>query len=236
MAIEAIIFDWGGTLTPWHPIDGDGMWRAYAEAYDPDHAEELAHRLAKAETDAWIRARDDQVSGTLDDLLTSNGVTPSGPAHEQAMARYQEFWEPHTFLDPDGLDLLTGLKKRGLRVGVLSNTLWTREYHEEVFRRDGVLDLIDAAVYSSEIPWTKPHPESFRAALHSVGDPDPQTTAFVGDRLYDDVWGAQQVGLRTIYVPHSDIPDNQRGHTDGVPDATVQRLAEIAEVLDSWND
>lgn len=236
MAIEAIIFDWGGTLTPWHPIDGDAMWRAYAEAYDPDRADELAGRLTQAETDAWIRARDDQISGTLDDLLTSVGVTPSGPAHERALARYQEFWEPHTFLDPDALDLLTMLKKRGLRLGVLSNTLWTRDYHERVFRRDGVLELIDAAVYSSEIPWTKPHPASFKAALAAIGDPDPVTTAFVGDRLYDDIWGAQQVGLRAIYVPHSDIPDQQRGHTEGVPDATVQRLAEIADVLDRWNN
>ena len=46
-------------------------------------------------------------------------------------------------------------------------------YHEEVFRRDGVLDLIDGAVYSSEIPWTKPHPEAFRAAMAAVGVDDP---------------------------------------------------------------
>jgi hypothetical protein len=29
--------------------------------------------------------------------------------------------------------------------------MWPREWHEDVFRRDGVLDLIDGAVYSSEI-------------------------------------------------------------------------------------
>jgi putative hydrolase of the HAD superfamily len=32
--------------------------------------------------------------------------------------------------------------------------MWPRERHEDVFRHDGVLDLIDGAVYSSEIDWT----------------------------------------------------------------------------------
>ena len=56
---------------------------------------------------------------------------------------------------------------------MLSNTLWTREHHEDVFASDGVLDLIDGAVYTSEIPWTKPHPEAFLAAMAAVGVDDP---------------------------------------------------------------
>ena len=62
---------------------------------------------------------------------------------------------------------------RGIRVGVLSNTMWPRSAHERVFLRDQVLDLIDGAVYSSEIPWIKPHPEAFRAAMAAVGVHDP---------------------------------------------------------------
>src|SRR5262245_54413910 len=27
VAVDAVIFDWGGTLTPWHTIDGAEMWR-----------------------------------------------------------------------------------------------------------------------------------------------------------------------------------------------------------------
>jgi len=234
--MQAVIFDWGGTLTPWHNADFDEMWRAYARAYAPDRAEDLTAALIEAERLVWQRARDHQVSGTLDDLLESVGVSPHGDRHEAGLAAYQEFWAPHTLLDADAPGLLTKLRSAGIRVGVLSNTLWTRAYHEEVFRRDGVLDLFDGAVYSSEIPWTKPHPEAFRAALRAIGDPDPQATAFVGDRLYDDIWGAQQVGMRTIFLPHSAIPAQQRGHTDGTPDATVQRLAEITDVVSRWHD
>jgi putative hydrolase of the HAD superfamily len=232
--LEAVIFDWGGTLTPWHTIDLREQWTAYTQVYDPSRADELAGRLLEVETDAWGRARDNQASGTLEDLLRAVGVEVASERHERALAAYQEFWTPHTLIDPDVPSLLAGLRERGLKVGVLSNTLWSRDYHEEVFRRDGVLDLIDGAVYTSEIPWTKPHPEAFRAAMSAVGVEDPSRVVFVGDRPYDDVHGAKQVGMRAVLVPHSAIPENQKGHIEGDPDAVVQRLADLLAVVDGW--
>ena len=127
------------------------------------------------------------------------------------------------------------LRRRGLKVGVLSNTIWPRDWHEGFFRRDGVLDLIDGDVYTSEIPWTKPSPDAFRAAMAAVGVTDPARCVYVGDRLFDDVWGAQNAGLRAIHIPHSSIPAAQVGHTEGVPDAVVHRLAEIPDVLAGWS-
>ncbi len=236
MAIKAVIFDWGGTLTPWHTVDFDAAWHAYARSYAPERAAELAAKLVEAERLVWYRSRDHQQSGHLDDLLRGVGVTPEGHRHEQAIAAYLDFWEPHTYLDPDAPDLFTALKERGLRIGVLSNTIWPKAYHDEVFRRDQVLALLDGAVYSSEIRWTKPHPDAFAAALRAIGEPDPASTVFVGDRLYDDIYGAAGVGMRTIHIPHSAIPEHQRGHTEGVPDAVVQRLGEITDVLDRWHD
>ena len=35
-AIEAVIFDWGGTLTPWHTIDLEEEWTAVARAAASD--------------------------------------------------------------------------------------------------------------------------------------------------------------------------------------------------------
>jgi putative hydrolase of the HAD superfamily len=233
-SLDAVIFDWGGTLTPWHTIDLREQWAHYTRVYDPRHGDELAGRLLAAEDAAWGRARDHQRSGNLDELLRSVGIEPSGPRHEEALAAYHLFWEPHTFIDPDVPQLLAGLRERGLKVGVLSNTLWARHHHEDVFRRDGVLELIDGAVYTSEIEWTKPHPEAFRAAMAAVGVSDPARVAFVGDRPYDDVHGAKEVGMRAILVPHSAIPDSQKGHVEGDPDAVVQRLADVLGVVDGW--
>jgi FMN phosphatase YigB (HAD superfamily) len=75
--------------------------------------------------------------------------------HAELIASYLSAWEPYTFTDLDVPELLRHSRGRGIKVGVLSNTMWPREWHENVFRRDGVLDLIDGAVYSSEID--EPH-------------------------------------------------------------------------------
>ena len=96
--------------------------------------------------------------------------------------------------------------------------------------------LIDGAVYSSEIPWTKPHPEAFWAALAAVGVTDPARAVFVGDRPFDDIHGAKQVGMRAVLVPHSAIPDAQKGHVQGDPDAVVQRLGDLLAVVDAWRN
>jgi putative hydrolase of the HAD superfamily len=97
-----------------------------------------------------------------------------------------------------------------------------------------VLEMLDGAVYTSEIPWTKPAPQAFRAAMEAVGVEDPQRCVFVGDRLFEDIWGAANAGMRTILVPHSDIPDHQRGHSQGEPDAVVDRLAHVYDVVSAW--
>jgi putative hydrolase of the HAD superfamily len=72
-------------------------------------------------------------------------------ASAELIASYLSAWEPYTFADPDVPELLRHLRGRGIKVSMVSNTMWPREWHENVFRHDGVLDLIAGAVYSSEI-------------------------------------------------------------------------------------
>src|SRR5215475_1516529 len=210
MAVDAVIFDWGGTLTPWHTID---------------HADRAAAAHA-AESDLWEMSRSEHRSATIFGVLERAGIEPT----EQLIASYLEEWEPHTFTAPDGIAALRQLRKRGIKVGVLSNTLWPRSWHEEVFRRDGVLDLIDGAVYSSEIDWTKPHPEAFLAAMAAVGVTEPARCVFVGDRPWDDIHGAQSIGMRAVLIPNSDVPT----FADAVPDAVINSLSELVPLIDSW--
>jgi HAD superfamily hydrolase (TIGR01509 family) len=221
-SVEAVIFDWGGTLTPWHTIELGDAWRACG------YGDEEADRLVAAEHAVWMRARETQESGTIDEVFAAAEVT-AGPAE---IAAYYAWWEEHT--DPEVKPLLAALRERGSRTGVLSNTLWPRTEHERVFRRDGVDELIDAAVYTSEIRWTKPHPEAFATALEAVGVPDPGRAVFVGDRPWDDIHGAKQVGMRAVLVPHSDIPGFQAGPVAGKPDAVIQRLADLLPLIDTW--
>ncbi|HEY8456887.1 MAG TPA: HAD family hydrolase [Actinopolymorphaceae bacterium] len=235
MAIDAVIFDWGGTLTPWHAIDWGEQWRVYAKAYDPDHDEAVVAALVAAETEAWRIAREEHRATTLEAIVGAAGLDPSGPAHERALAAYHAYWEPHTYTHDDVVPLFTSLRDRGIAVGVLSNTLWSRDFHESVFRRDKVLHLIDGAVYSSELEWTKPHQEAFYAAMAAVGADRPDRCVYVGDRLFDDIYGARQVGMRAVHVPHSDIPAWQRGPHIGEPHAVVDRLADLLQLVDDWS-
>ena len=224
MTVSAVIFDWGGTLTPWHTIDPVAAWAATVP--DPDQAA----RLLSAENAVWARSRDEHRSATLAEIFLAAGVEPT----PEALAAHHAWWEPHTFTDEQVAPLFEALRSDDIRVGILSNTIWPRSVHEQIFARDGVDHLIDGAVYTSDIEYTKPHPEAFRAAMDAVGVTDPKRCVFVGDRLFDDVYGAQQAGMRAIHVPHSVIPRDQIGHTEGEPDATITELAEVLAVVRSW--
>ncbi|MEO7745133.1 MAG: HAD family hydrolase [Actinomycetota bacterium] len=234
--ITAVVFDWAGTLTPWHRVDLADQWRGLAQVLHPDDedaADGLAARAKSFEDDVWHRARTDHSSGRLEHLIGHLGVGDH-PRLEAALDAYHQWWDPHSWIDPQAPELLEALRDNGFKVGVLSNTIWSRARHEQVFERDGVLHLIDGAVYSSEIAVTKPHPEAFRAAARAVGA-EPEQVAFVGDRPFEDVHGAQQAGMRAIFVPHSDIPLDQQVSVDATPDATVQQLSDVLDVVTGWN-
>ena len=235
MPVDAVVFDWGGTLTPWHDIDLVDMWRAYAVAFDAADPQSLAEQLATEEVARWRRQQSSSGAdgtGGLDHLFAAVGIDVSTARHGRALAAYLAHWDPHTLADPDAIEVMAGLRVRGVRVGVLSNTMWPRWHHEAVFSRDGLLPLIDAAVYSSEIPSAKPHAAAFEAVLAALGT-RPDGTVFVGDRPWDDVHGAQQVGMRAILVPHSRLGD-QAVDIAVTPDAIVSRLGEVLRIVDSW--
>jgi len=228
MAVRAVIFDWGGTLTPWHSIDLGELWLAVCERHFPaEQAAAMAAAARAAETELWRRGERSHQSSTLDHIFERAGVSASA----DFLASYFKAWDPHTLTDPDAAPLLRELRRRGIRIGVLSNTMWPRAAHERIFIRDEIFDLIDGAVYSSEIPWVKPHPEAFRAAMRAIGVTDPAECVFVGDRPYDDVHGAKRAGMRGVLVPNSDVP----AFAGIEPDAVIKRLADLLGHVDRWS-
>ena len=233
MALRAVIFDWGGTLTPWRTMDEHHGWDAYAGVLhldDEERARDAARALRTAEMARWASVRDEHRAFTMSQVLED-----AAAAHDEAAVdAYREYWVQATHTDPEAAPMLAELRERGLRLGVLSSTPWPRQWHEEWLRRDGVLDHFDATVWSSDLPWTKPHPTAFRAALEAVGVDDPAAAVYVGDRPYDDISGAKGVGMRAVLVPHSDIPVEQQVPVDVHPDAVLHRLADLPELLAGW--
>jgi putative hydrolase of the HAD superfamily len=233
-APRAIVFDWGGTLTPFHEIDLADLWAVAARILAPDHAEDLTAALLAVEREFWARVERDggHASTTLDDVLDlaaeRTGVAIEEAVRRQATEAHLEAWTPHTYTDPDAAPLLRALRERGVRTGLLSNTHWPRDWHERILARDGVLDLIDARVYTSELRHTKPHPEAFRAVLDQLGA-GPAETVMVGDRPVDDIAGAQALGMRTVLLPNAIVPSGPAR-----PDATISRLSELLPLVDAW--
>ena len=227
MTVRTVIFDWGGTLTPWHSVDHETLWRdVCVKHYPTARAAEVARALYVAERDVWAGIERSQQSATLTHVIERARVS----VPDAVLASYFEAWEPHTITDPDAPVLLRELRRRNIRIGVLSNTLWPRAVHDQIFVRDQVLDLIDGTVYSCELTWTKPHREAFRAAMAAVGEDDPACCVFVGDRPYDDVHNAKSIGMQTVLMQNSDVPPFDAA----VPDARISRLSELIGYLDRW--
>src|SRR5439155_21717892 len=89
------------------------------------------------------------------------------------------------------------LHERGLKTGLVSNAMdppWIllRDLEEQE-----LATRLDAVVFSSEIGVRKPRPEIFRAALERL-EVAAEDALFVGDRLYADVRGARDIGMRTV--------------------------------------
>jgi putative hydrolase of the HAD superfamily len=232
--IRAVLFDWGGTLTPFHSVDMIDAWQVAAEVLAPERADEVAEALLAAETEIWARTTSTLRSATTAEVLRNASAAVGLPVdqalHNDAITRYLEHWAPSTDARPDARRVLHALRDRDLRTGLLSNTHWPCHWHEEWLARDGLLDLLDARVYTSDLAHVKPHPEAFRELLDRVGV-RPEEAVFVGDRLHDDVGGAAAVGMRTVWIRNDAVP-----RADVTPDAVIDELSELVPVVDRWGE
>ena len=231
--IGAVIFDWGGTLSEFVSAELVDAWRLAARHIDPAHEDELTARLVQVEADFWATTSSHQRSATLADLMTTAaqelGLDVAEALLEEAALRHLDAWTPHIRHDADAGPTLAALRAQGLRIGMLSNTHWPRAFHEHFLERDGIVDLIDVRLYTSEMPFQKPHPSAFLTAADALGV-DPAGAVFVGDRPWDDISGAHSTGMRTVLRPNPVAPDIAAIK----PDARITRLTELVDLVRAW--
>jgi HAD superfamily hydrolase (TIGR01509 family) len=232
VAIRAVLFDWGGTLTWFHSVDMIDGWRVAAQVLAPERVDEVAAALLDAERDVWARTTSSLRSATTAEVLrnasAASGLPVDEVLHDRAILSYLEHWAPTTRAREDAQPTLEALRARGLRTGLLSNTHWPQRVHEEWLDRDGLLHLLDARVYTSDLEHVKPHPEAFNALLAALGVAATDAV-FVGDRLHDDISGAAAIGMRTIWVRNDAVPK-----ADVTPDAVIDDLKQLLDVVDDW--
>jgi HAD superfamily hydrolase (TIGR01549 family) len=236
MSIEAVVFDWGGTLSIYADIELIDMWHLAADhlarATGRDR-EELRVKLLAAELRYWDEVKATQRAGTLGEILAAEsralGLDVSAAVISEVEARHLDAWTPHIAHHIDAVPALVTLRERGIKIGLLSNTHWPETFHEHFLERDGLLPLIDQRAYTSNMSHSKPHRAAFQHVLERL-EVAPEQTVMVGDRPIDDVWGAQQIGMRGIWRPHSQSP----ALGDVVPDAVIKRLTELPDLLSQW--
>ncbi|MEU4896877.1 HAD-IA family hydrolase [Streptomyces sp. NPDC044780] len=126
------------------------------------------------------------------------------PAPELYDALYDRHMEPAAWRPyPDAREVLGELRRRGVRVAVVSNIGWDLR---PVFRAHGLDPLVDAYVLSYEHGVQKPDPRLFGAACDALGL-DPADTVMVGDDRRAD-GGAAALGCRVHLVDH--LPVDRR--------------------------
>ncbi len=134
---------------------------------------------------------------------------------------YQAIYEPRKVYS-DTLPTLLELKKKGIPLGIISNTtnpIFMKNWERRKFGLDGFFEL---ALYSSSLPFRKPHPSIFKLAIHRL-KLKPDEIAFVGDNPQADIVGAQGVGMVAVWLNRNGIKPR-----NGIqPDYEITTLTEL---------
>jgi len=222
--LRAVLFDWGDTLMEFRFDEElmDTAFRAGLEALGRDDlapADEVrAYFREQFEPLFWLPGTLEEIEypGVIRETLAHYGVEVSDGELDRFLEAEHEAWQPARVLGATTHALLESLRSRGLKLGLVSNAFdpgW-------LLRRDleqmGIAQRIDFAVFSSEVGKRKPHPEIFERALTALGAA-AEESLFVGDRLFEDVRGAGELGMTTVQAlwfradenPDGAEPDHQ---------------------------
>jgi putative hydrolase of the HAD superfamily len=196
--LRAVVFDVDYTIAKPGPDLGPEGYRRLGERHgltlDPalyDEARRAAlttlkrHPELDHDEEIWV-------------LFTERIIEGMGGVGDTYAAAYEmeRAWEHahHFELYDDAVPAIATLRRRGLRVGLLSNS--TRDL--DVFVAHHGLE-VDAVLTSRTHGKTKPHDTIFWRMLDLLAV-TPDEAVMVGDTLEDDVEGARAIGMRAVLV------------------------------------
>lgn len=146
---------------------------------------------------------------------------------EQLMLLYHTEVRRFIRRETEVYSLLEQFKNSGIPFGIVTNG-----YASQQQKKIEVLELekLTSCIFiSGAFGARKPAASIFLAAAKRL-ETSPQQILFVGDHCQNDIWGAHQVGMRTVWIQHhrrtwpNDLP------TD-VVDMTIHSLAELPTVF-----
>jgi putative hydrolase of the HAD superfamily len=241
--VRAVLFDFGHTLVDFartqealHAAYEQIRARIEAVAYMEvpellDLVERVAGGVDHLVTESYRERRMEELdqAALFRESLAAIGFDLPDDTIEHIVHLDHSAWSNSLRVEPDIVQILERLDSDGYPMGLVSNVSLRPDLMRQDIERLGLGRFLKATVFSSEVGWRKPDPRIFRTALERLGT-EPAETVFVGDRLYDDVSGAQAVGMRAV------LTRQFRAEEDPIvtPDAVIDHLRELPRVLGLW--
>jgi putative hydrolase of the HAD superfamily len=220
--IEAVLFDFGGTL------DGEGLhWQTrFRRAFEIAGFPQAAERFAAAYREAEARLARDQdlsafgyremIEAQVGQQVHALGLDPDAVVPEVVRLCY----DAAVRCVERNRRLLSELRAMGLELGVVSNFPGNLEI---VCRELGLAAWLDTLVDSTVEKVAKPDPRIFTLAAERLGRA-PGRCLVVGDSLERDILPARSAGFRTAWILEPDAATPREAPADHV-------LRELREVL-----
>lgn len=221
--LEAVLFDAGGVL-----VDLDYAY--VRRLLEPVHGAVPSERLSEAEAHArrqinnTVRGGGSVGSSWRDYFHIIFGRI--GVQADLHVGLIDSLWEAHervglwTVAIPGSPEVVAGLKRRGLRVGVVSNAEGTVAQNLDDAGYKGEFETV---VDSHLVGVEKPDPKIFEIALERMSL-HADRTVYVGDLPEVDVAGARGAGIAAILLDRHDL-------YDGVDAPRIRSLEELPGLL-----
>lgn len=233
--LVAILFDMGGTLiefenSSWEVLNENCARQGYdflkkQKLIDIDY-QSFVEYLRKEFEEMWVSnnkiLKEINFERMIFSLFKKLNLNITSDQKREFINRYYQPVTEQISLIPAAIETLNFFREKHIKVGLLSNTIFPKRFHLEELKRFGLDRYLDVAVFSSEVGFKKPHPLVFRTALEILGI-DPESAAFVGDRIEEDIQGARQIGMKTILK----INDKKESSGKIIPDAEINNLIEL---------
>ena len=128
---------------------------------------------------------------------------------------------------PDAHTVLTTLRDRGYRLGIIANQPLGSEARLAGF---GLRDCFEVICASDEEGVAKPDPEIFRRAITRAGC-NPAESVMIGDRTDNDIAPAKALGMQTVLIRQGYGGYSVVHHAGEEPDHVVDSLGELLEIF-----
>jgi HAD superfamily hydrolase (TIGR01509 family) len=232
----AVLFDWGDTLMRFTYDEAlvEAGHRAGLAALRRDELPKVeriaAHFRERYEPFFWTPGTVEELEypGLVRQLLRDFEVEVDDAELTRFLEAEHAAWDPARQLAAHTHALLESLRARGLKLGLVSNAFDPGWLLQRDLEQMGLAERLDFAVFSSEVGKRKPHPAIFERALDAL-EVAAVETVFVGDRLYEDVRGAGELGMTTVQALWFRADEHPEG---GDPDFQAFTQMDVLNVLD----